>query len=231
MSQAAQALAGRLSPFMKARGFVFRKASEAFVRKEEFGFSKLSLPSFFTGVDGGRQRFSPGLAVRHNRVDDVVNQLGHIYGDDNRRNTTTIYRGLEFFPFRPDDLSVLTVRLPELDRDVDVGAAAIERMMTDDGFAFLERYSSVLECSRGLNEPLAGQSHPLLNAFPLRAYYGVATAAVSEPERVASLVAAYAALVRGGMVDAGVYDVGADLTGPEAVIRRLEYVAELGMAA
>lgn len=229
MSIATNALVARLTPAMKSRGFTYRKATDAFVKKQGFGFVKLSLASFHRA---GQQVFTPGLGVRHDQVDNVVNQLGHIYGDDNRKNTTTVYRGLQAFPFRPEGLSVLYVRTGDLECDVEAAAASIEEMMAADGLEFLERYSSLQVCSRGLNEPLDAVRHPLMNHPGLRAHYGVATAALTEPELVGPLVAAYADLARAGRLrDVGiVYGTGAGLDETDAFIARLETVAERALA-
>lgn len=229
MSIATKALVARLAPSMKARGFTFRKAHEAFVSKQDVGFVELSLISFHRG---GQQTIRPGLGVRHDRVEDVVNQLGHIYGDENRRNTTTVYRGLGLFPFRAGGVSTLHIRTDQLERDVEAAAARIDDMFAQDGLPFLQRYSSLRECSSDLNEPLDAVAHPLANHPGQRAYRGVVAAALCEPAKVSSLVAAYADLAQAGRLrDVGiVYDVGAGLGEEKAFISRLETVAERALA-
>lgn len=172
---------------------------------------------------------SVGLGVRHDQIEDVVNQLGHIYGEDNRRQTTTIYRGLGFFPFKPNGVSELTIRLTHLEEDADKAAESLHSMLQEDGLPFFDRYASVLECSEGINDPLDAPTHPLINRHAGRAYTGVRAAAVAQPERVEALIAGYSDLARRGRLrDAGVvYDIGKGLDEPDAIIKRLKTVAEL----
>jgi hypothetical protein len=182
--------------------------------------------------NGGYQVVKCGLGVRHDRVDDIVNQLGHIWGDANRKHTTTIYRGLEFFPFVATRDEKQIIRFTHVEGDAAIAAANIIAMLEDDGFAFFDRYSSLEECARGLNEPIETITHPLCNSFPGRAYYGVAAAALTEPDRVIELVEAYVKFMHtSGAVDPKMYDVAKDKTGVEAMRERLETVARLGLAA
>jgi hypothetical protein len=212
---------------MKALGFKYAASRSGFFRQEPFGFCVLMWASYPTGAHGGAQIISPGLGVRHDAVDNVVNQLGHIWGDDNRRYTTTVYRDMGFFPFDPERDGEKAIRYSSPDQDIADIVANFLEMLSADGDAFYQRYSSLLECSQGLNEPIEGIKHPLLNNFPMRAYYGVAAAALAEPDRVPSLIAAYLEFVRRDQLgDASVvYDVGKELSGVEAVRARLEFVA------
>lgn len=229
MSRSIEAIVSRLAPFMKAHGFVFRKSSEAFVAKRSHGFVELALPSFFVGLDGGRQVVSVGLGVRHDQIENIVNQLGHIYGEDNRRKTSTVHRGLGFFPFKPSGPSELTIRLSHLDEDADRAADSLRLMLQEDGLSFFERYGSIFECSKGLNDPLDTPTHPLFNRHAGRAYNGIAAAALAQPERVEVLIAGYSELARSGRLrdTSVVYDIGKELDEPDAIIKRLKTVAEL----
>lgn len=218
---------------LEGRGFKLKKGLDlAFSKRERFGFVYLSLPSFPMPENGGYQVVNCGLGVRHNKVDDIVNQLGHIWGDANRKNTTTVYRGLQFFPFVADRDEKQIIRFPHVDEDAAVAAANIQGMLEGDGFGFFERYSSLEECAQGLNEPIETRTHPLCNGFPLRAYYGVAAAALTQPDRVPTLVERYVEFIRSsGVVDPLMYDVAKDKTGVDAMMERLETVARLGLAA
>ncbi len=221
----------RIKPMLEKQGFKFRASDLSFKKKQEFGFSYLSFPSFPMGDDGGYQVIITGLGVRHDRIDDIVNQLGHIWGDDNRKGTTTVYRGLEFFPFDPERDGRKIVRFPHVEEDAEVVAASLAAMLAGDGFAFYDRYASLVECSRGLNDPIDAMTHPLLNRFPMRAYYGVACAALAEPERVPALIREYTDIVRRSeVIDVGVYDVAKDLPGVEGIIARINAVAEMAVA-
>jgi len=218
---------------LEQRGFKLKKGLDvAFLKRERFGFLYLSLPSFPMPENGGYQVVNCGLGVRHNRVDDVVNQLGHIWGDANRKNTTTVYRGLQFFPFVAERDEKQVIHFPHVEEDAAVAAANLSAMLEGDGFGFFERYSSLEECAQGLNEPIETRTHPLCNGFPLRAYYGVAAAALTQPDRVPTLVQRYVEFIRSsGVVDPLMYDVAKDKTGSDAIIERLETVARLGVAA
>lgn len=234
LNRAIKALVDLVLPTMEGRGFKLRKAVDAayFIKREKFGFFEFSLPSFVMPESGGYQVVNPGLGVRQNRVDDIVNQLGHIWGDANRKNTTTIYRGLKFFPFVAGRDERQIIRFPHVEEDAPVAAANIIEMLESDGFAFFDRYSSLTECAQGLNEPIQTLTHPLCNGFPLRAYYGVTAAALVEPDRVSALVREYVDYIRdSGAVDPLIYDVAKDKTGVEAMAERLETVSRLGLAA
>lgn len=232
MNRAERALMDRLRPTVEKHGFKFNSSNCTFKKKLDFGFLYLSFPSFPMLGDGGYQAIETGLGVRHNQVDDIVNRLGHIWGDDNRKGTTTVYRGLKFFPFDPERDGRKIVRFTRVDEDAEKAFDSIDAMLSNDGYAFYNRYSSLLECSRGLNSPIDAMTHPLLNNFPLRAYYGIASAALAEPDRVPLLIRDYTDFVhRNGIVDKLVYDVAKDMTGPAAIVARLAAVAEMGMAA
>jgi len=64
-------------------------------------------------------------------------------------------------------------------------------MFVQYGAAFFDKYSSLAACSEGLNDVIETKSHPLLNNFPMRAYYGLAAAALCEPDRVETLFTSY----------------------------------------
>lgn len=221
----------RLKPLLEKHGFKFKSSNLTFKKKRDFGFLYLSFPSFPMPENGGYQVIETGLGVRHDRVDNIVNKLGHIWGDDNRKGTTTVYRGLEFFPFDSDRDGRKSVRFTHVEEDAEAAYASIEAMLLNDGFAFYDKYASILECSHGLNDPIDAMNHPLFNRFPMRAYYGVASAAIAEPKRVPDLVQSYADFVRQtSVVDSGVYDVAKDLSGIDAIVARLEAVAEVALA-
>lgn len=231
MNRAIKALAELIFPTLEVQGFKIKKGLDvAFVKRQPMGFLYLSFPSFSMPENGGYQVVNCGLGVRHDQVDDIVNQLGHIWGDDNRQNTTTVYRGLKFFPFVAGRDQQHIIRFPNVEKDVAVAAMNIIAMLESDGFAFFDRYSSLAECVEGLNDPIETLTHPLCNAFPLRAYYGVAAAALIEPDYVPNLVREYVDYIHNcGAVDPLMYDVARDNTGIDAMIERLEMVARLGL--
>lgn len=191
MNNAEKALVEQLTPILAEAGFKWLKAREMFVRKEPYGFSSLSWASYPTHEDDGRLELVPLLAVRHDVVEDVVNELGLIHGDANKKFTTTVDRGLGFFPFKEGRDDKQYIRLASVGADIKHAASNIASMLNDDGEKFFKQYSSLLECSRGLNHPIKSKTHPLCNNFPRRAYYGVATAFFAENSRVPELVRQY----------------------------------------
>lgn len=222
MSSAAKLFLARLRPTFKDWGFALLPGGAGFIRRREFGFEKVSWGSF---TRGDQSFISLGLGIRHDQVDDLVNALGHIWGEANQKATTTVYRGLEIFPF-DSTLSLIIIDKQRLEADVEVAASQVEAMMRVSGLAFLERYNSVLECSRDLNEPIDLRAHPLCNGFPLRAYYGLGAAAVAEPERVPALLEEYSTFVSSArIVDPLAYDVGKGLAGQEAILFRMREIA------
>lgn len=231
MNQAEMALKASLEPTLREQGFRPQSSGLAFRRRTSFGFHELSLPSFAWAA-GGPYVVNVGLGVRHNRIDLVVNRLGHIWGEANQKNTTTVYRGLGFFPFeagRDGEKTILSERMTE---DAASVALDISLMLAADGYGFYERYSDLRECSIGLNAPIETRTHPLSNRFPMRAYYGVAAAALAQPERVQSLIHSYTDFARReGILDDGVYEVGKELTGVDGIAARLEFVAQTAIAS
>lgn len=225
MNQAEQTLKTLLEPMLREQGF--KPLSQlGFKRRTSFGFHYLSLPSFAMGK-GGPYVVNVGLGVRHNQIDEIVNRLGHIWGEANQRNTTTVYRGLEHFPFDAARDGRKVIYLDRLAAEAQSVASCIQAMLLDDGFEFFRRYSEVYECSVGLNEPIEAQTHPLHNSFQVRAYYGVAAATLTQPERVSSLIREYADFARrSGVSNTPVFEVGKELSGADAVVARLEFVAE-----
>jgi hypothetical protein len=162
-----------------------------FIRKECYGFSCLVWTSVPVSSSGRSLELTPVLGVRHDVVENLVNRLGLIYGDDNKKYTTTVDRGLGFFPFTEGIEYRQHIRLDAIDDDVGRVAANVTSMLDEHGDQFFQRYSSLLECSRGLNDVINVNTHPLCNNFPLRAYYGVAAAFFSENDRVPELVDGY----------------------------------------
>ncbi len=231
MNKAEQVLKALLEPMLRERGFKPVSSHLGFRRRTSLGFDYLSFPGFATG-SGGTYVVNLGLGVRHNRIDEIVNQLGHIWGTANQRNTTTVYRGLEFFPFdaQRDGRKVITLERVEL--EAHSVASDISAMLLSDGFKFFQSYSDIRECSIGLNTPIKTRAHQLCNSFPLRAYYGVAAAGLSQPERVPELIRSYIDFARqDGAADILMYEVGRELSGIEAIASRLEFVARTALAS
>lgn len=230
MNQAEKELKALLDPTLRELGFKPQSSHLGFKRRTSFGFHELSLPSFAWAA-GGPYVVNVGLAVRHHRVERIVNQLGHIWGEANQKNTTTVYRGLSLFPFEVERDGEKVISPEHFSADAASVASNVVRMLMTDGIRFFERYSNLEECSTGLNEPVEVRNHPLINRFPLRAYYGVAAAALVQQERVPSLIRSYIDFARRSSIpDDGVYEVGKELTGVDAIVARLEFVAQAAIS-
>lgn len=229
MNQAEQALKALLEPMLREQGFNPVASHLGFRRRTDFGFHYLSFPSFAWG-NGGPYVINVGLGVRHNRVDEIVNRLGHVWGKANQKVTTTVYRGLEFFPFDAQRDGRKTIAPDQLELGAQSVASDISAMLLADGYEFFRNYSDAHECSVGLNAPIEARTHPLHNNFPLRAYYGVAAAGLTQPERVPSLIESYTEFARrDGAVEILAYDVGKELSGVDAIASRLEFVAKAAL--
>jgi hypothetical protein len=185
-----------LKPLLWERDFKWIARRHAFIRKEPHGFSGLIWSAWPTSKEGGRLEISPLLQVRHDKVDDVVNQLELIYGEENKRYTVTVSRPLGFFPIRAGKNYELYIRDNAVEADVEVACRSLVDLVDQEGAEFFSRYASVLECSLGLNEPVTSNSHALFNNFPLRAYYGITAASFAQPDRVLGLVRDYRAFAK-----------------------------------
>lgn len=231
MNKAEKALKALLEPLMSEHGFKPVSSHLGFRRRTDFGFQCL----LFTGFawrTGGPYVVNAGLGVRHDLVDEIVNQLGHIWGSAGQKNTTTVFRGLEFFPFNAqrDGRKVITSERLEMEA---LGVVSdVSAMLKGDGFGFLQTYSDILACSNGLNTPVQTRTHQLCNNFPLRAYYGIVTAALTQTERVPTLIQQYIDFAQeSGWGEMMMYEVGKELSGIDAFAARLEFLAETGLAS
>lgn len=234
MNSAAKSLNQALLPHLQSRGFKAKTGFDGIVhrRKQNFGFVELTIAFFHMQIDGGHTFFNPVLSVRHDRVENVVNQLGHIWGDANQKNTSTVSRGLQFFPFDIERDCPQIIRDSDRDGDTAIALKNILSMLDEHGFAFFDRYSSLDECAVDLNDPIGKETHPLCNLMPLRAYYGTAAAALSGSVSVAGLLQQYVDYIRDrGLVDPLRYTSGKDESGIAHIERRLNKVAALALAA
>jgi hypothetical protein len=191
MNKIEKSLVEKLTPILAEAGFKWIMGRAIFLRKESYGFSSFSWASYQTMVDGGQIELVPLLAVRHNIVEDVVNELGLIHGESNKNFSATVDRGLGFFPFKNGEDEKQYIRILSPDLDIDNVAANVALIINGDGKNFFEKYSSLFDCSQGLNHPVESKDHPLCNNFPRRAYCGVAAAFFAENSRVHDLVSQY----------------------------------------
>ena len=234
MNQAAKSLMDRLSIHLENYGFRAKKGFDGinFKKREKFGFFELTITFFNVQLEEEYTVFRPLVCVRHDRLDNIVNQLGHIWGTANRKRTTTVCRSLELFPFVAERDRPQTIRNAHRDADTALATENILMMLQQDGFAFFDRYSCIDECASGLNQPICTLTHPLLNNLPLRAYYGVAAAALTRPHSVAGLMKEYLEYIRvSGVIDPLQYEFGKSNGGIDGIEQRLKKIVELAVEA
>jgi len=191
MNAAEKMLIEALIPELQGLGFVWLKGREMFVRQRSGGFDCFLWTSHSTHTEGGRLELTPILGVRHDTVENLVNRLNLVHGVENQRFTTTVDRGLGYFPLVDGRNYVQYIRLASAEDDLKLAEKNFSELLKNEGDSFFKEFSSLLECSRGLNQPIAAKTHPLCNNFPRRAYYGVACAAIAEPHRVGMLLSQY----------------------------------------
>lgn len=191
MNGAEKSLVKTLRPMLLATGFEWVRSREYFIRRTPYGFCSLLWTSYPTLEGGEGYVLGPIIGVRHDAVEDLVNRLGLIYGDDNKRYTKTVSRVLKFFPINKNRPYIQKIRRSSIEEDAKRVADNFFEIVTQEGEQFFEKYSSLLECSKGLNTPIEVASHPLFNNFPLRAYRGIAAASFCERDRVPTLVQDY----------------------------------------
>lgn len=219
---------------LKEKGFRLKKDIDGanFKNKQKFGFNEISITSPVLNRNDGYAEIGVVLSIRHDVVENLVNQLGHIWGVNNQKNTTTVSRALELFPFKADRDRKQIIRNSNIDDDCDFAVQNILEMLESDGSDFFNRYSSLEECAEGLNFPIEVRSHPLCNLMPLRAYYGVATAALTGSGSVSNLVSKYLEYLRDEkLIDPLRYAVGRGESGLKGIEERLNLVAQLGIDA
>lgn len=178
-----------LKPLLKSKGFMWSKSREMFIRKTPWGFHSLVWSCYETD-SAGTLELSLMIGVRHNNVEDMVNQLGLIYGKESQKYTTTVRRSLEFFPFEGVE-GAHRIRRASVESDTTDFVNTVVKLVDGVGDDFYHVYSTVRECSRGLNSPVDAISHQLCNDFEARMYYGLACALLTEPERVKELAKKY----------------------------------------
>lgn len=191
MTNAERALVELLNPALSSLGLKWIRARQQYVRQEPHGFSCFLWTSHSTRSEGGRLELTPVLGVRHDLVENVVNQLGLVYGEANQRYTTTVTRGLGYFPIREGKDYCQYIRLASVEKDLGKTVEGLSSVLATEGQEFFERYSTLVTCSVDLNNPIASKTHPLCNSFPRRAYYGIAAAWFAERQRVSMLIDQY----------------------------------------
>ena len=166
--------------------FRYVKKRNAFVRSEAHGFAEFLWtchPSVQSDTLG--QLRSLVVGVRHNAVENFVNQLGLVYGTENQQATATVSCPLAYFPLRSGQSYSLFLRDQAADSELQVAAAEVSTWLNTDLALFFSKYASLAECAQGLSsEPLA-KSHALYNNYEPRMYRAIASSCLSQTSGVA----------------------------------------------
>ena len=176
MNKIERELVRNLRPAFSELGFSFNAKREFFIRPTEYGFDAFLWTAVPTASDVPRLELGIVAGLRHEGVDDIVNRLGIVYGEDNRRFTNTISAPFALFP--PDARRTYSIPIRENQQEEDIPAAtvAMREVLATDASPLYKKFSSLSACAEGLNVPVESRSHPLLNNFERRMYYGLTCA-------------------------------------------------------
>lgn len=190
------ALKNDVDEYMRGLGFYFVRSQEIYIRPFDGGFHQFSWSMYATSRDSFEGHY--GIGVRHDSIEELLVTARNIHGPENRRYAETVYRDVGgFFPFDSKRDRLLRVRIQALKSDVSDAVGRIEQMLAEDGAHWYALYSSTLEVSRKVNDPVdTSAAHELVNNPQLRPIVGVAAACIAEPSRVEELVEAYLATLR-----------------------------------
>ena len=204
MKQPDRTLVAALDPFMTAHGFKYIQSRGAYIRKSKTGFDEFVFSTYplATGEkwEAGYHEGFYGIGLRSDAVQEIWNVLGISYGGDPKGHRGTVFRGVGAYgnylavdPLRDRELCL---RFDHLEEDVAETVGRIAAMLEADGLAWYARYADPVALSQGINDPIEGRLHPLVNNYEQRPLVGVAAACVAEPGRVPELIAAYLAVAR-----------------------------------
>jgi hypothetical protein len=132
----------------------------------------------------GQQR-SLIAGVRHDVVEDVVNQLGLVYGADNQRATATVDRALVYFPLRVGQSYSIFLPDQASEAELQAAAALVSDWFKHDLDPFFNQYASLAECAQGLSRDPTAASHALYNNYEPRMYRAIASSCLSGMSGVA----------------------------------------------
>ena len=178
LSKAVEAL---VSPL----GFHHVRRRNAFVRPEAYGFSEFLWtchPTVSSGTLG--QKFSLVAGVRHDSVEDIVNQLGLVYGAENQRATATVDCALMLFPINPARSYSLFLPDRASADALEASASIFSECVHADLIPFFGRYASLHECAYGLSTERSSKSHALYNNYEPRMYRAVVSSCLSDAASV-----------------------------------------------
>lgn len=173
-------LAKAVEDVIASFGFRYVRKRNAFLRTAPHGFDQIlwtSHPTQFSDRSG--QQYSLVSGVRHEVVEELVNQLGLVYDTENQRATTTVSSSLLYFPLNPG--RSYSLFLPDKAAEPELNAAAMEisGILATDLLPFFNRYSSLVECAQGLESDQMARAHHLCNNYEQRMYRAIASSSLS----------------------------------------------------
>jgi hypothetical protein len=174
-------LADGVSAFISDAGFKYIPKRQVFARKNARGFDEFFWASHTATDASGRlgQRYGLIVGVRHDLVENAVATLGLVYGEENKRWTTTVDSPLSTFP--PDNDRSYTYFLSDKAADEDVASAASEivSVFRRDAEPFYQRFAHLDHCAEKLNAGMGARSYWLVNNYENRMFRGIAATAFS----------------------------------------------------
>lgn len=174
-------LAERVSALISDTGFKYIPKRQVFARKHARGFDEFLWTSHTaTDASGGSgQRYGLIVGVRHDEVENVVATLGLVFGEENKRWTTTVDSPFSTFP--PSNDRTYTYFLSDQAADEDVASAASEiaSVLRCDAESFYQRFAHLDHCAEELNAGMGARSYWLVNNYENRMFRGIAAIAFS----------------------------------------------------
>jgi hypothetical protein len=174
-------LAKGVSTLISDAGFKYVPKRQVFARKNARGFDELLWTSHPATDANGRsgQQYSLIVGVRHNVIENAVGGLGLVYGEENKRWTTTVDSPFSTFP--PGSARTYTYFLTDQATDVDVAHAAsgIASVCMCDAEPFYQRFAHLGHCAEDLNAGMGTRSYWLVNNYENRMFRGIAASAFS----------------------------------------------------
>ena len=143
-----------LAPTLKAAGFELKKEWNCFVKFTDYGFDS------FMVIDQGRldvDQISIGcsIGIRHNRIQELFNTFGFIYGEEEQKQNVTFSLSYPFNARKNLD-DYLKLNALTLQEDIAIVAKHLEQAFAEHAIPFYNRFSKLSEVEELLNKkPLA----------------------------------------------------------------------------
>lgn len=194
MDRIEKAICKLLEPTLKRHGFELRKNWGYFVKEQSYGFDALLIVNQGTAL-GRFFEINFSFRIRHDQVEVPWNTLGLIYGEDARKETTTLGlltpRGRQAVP--------LKVAPESMEEDIPSVAREIEATFTQVALPFYQRFSDLEEIEELANKAPLADIDPYGVGGPMehRAMRSLLLAKAVNPERYAAVRDTFLTLDKG----------------------------------